>query len=306
MQAIPSKGFITIATGDKYYYKLAANLLASYRYQTRNPYPFAIIAEEENEYTSLFDDVIIVKDVTRSFMDKFLLLKYCPYEETIFFDADILAYNDLNRFWDIFSGATSFSSIGKNYELYQDGAWYDVDGIGEFGNEINYKVQVHLGICYIRQSKSLEKLYNDCKRIVENYDKLKIKMFANSRDELSMGIAMPMNNMRVVDEKPEYIASLPAVSNVKASILSNVLQYTSYWGTRVESGGLLIHFGTEQTKQPLYRFEVECLQHLINKTTDTLCFKIRYRLGTRWISLNIASFFHRLAMLGKRVIRKIT
>ena len=300
-----SKGFITIATGDKYYYQLAANLLASYRYKTKHPYPFAIIAEEENEYTSLFDDVVIVKNPARSFMDKFLLLRHCPYDETIFFDADIIAYSDLNQYWEIFKGATDFSSIGKNYDLNQDGAWYDIEGIGEFGKEISYKVQVHMGVCYVRKSESLDKLYRDCERIIRCYDGLTIKMFSSSKDEVTMGIAMPMNNMRVVDEQPEYIAALPSVSNVKASLLNNTLKYTSYWGTRVESGGLLIHFGTEHTREPLYKFEVECLNHLINRTTDTVIFKIRYCIGTRWISLKIMSEFRKLTALGKHVLRKI-
>ena len=85
-----TRGFITIATGKSHYYKIAANLLLSYRFFSKNPYPFAIIAEEHNEYTELFDDVIITTEAMRSFTDKFLLLKLCPYDETIFFDAETL------------------------------------------------------------------------------------------------------------------------------------------------------------------------------------------------------------------------
>ena len=50
-------GFITIATGDAQYYKIAVNLLHSYRWFSKAPVPFAILADQENEYTADFDDV---------------------------------------------------------------------------------------------------------------------------------------------------------------------------------------------------------------------------------------------------------
>lgn len=114
-----TRGFITIATGKEQYYKIAANLILSYRLYADNPLPFAIIAEEENEYTALFDDVILTSEALHSFLDKFLLLKLCPYDENIFIDADSLVYGDLNEYWDFFRNATDFSAIGVNVPLYE-------------------------------------------------------------------------------------------------------------------------------------------------------------------------------------------
>ena len=48
-----SHGFLTIAAGDEKYYKMAANLLQSYRYFSKSPLPFAILADRENEYTAV-------------------------------------------------------------------------------------------------------------------------------------------------------------------------------------------------------------------------------------------------------------
>ena len=45
-------GFITIATGDEQYYRMAVNLLSSYRYFTGSALPFAVLADRENEYTA--------------------------------------------------------------------------------------------------------------------------------------------------------------------------------------------------------------------------------------------------------------
>ena len=286
-----NRGFITIATGDIHYYRIAANLLKSYRYWTKNPFPFAIICDEENEYTNLFDKVILKKDVTKSFMDKFLLLKLCPFEETIFLDADILAYDDLNNYWDFFKNATDFSAIGNNYELHEDGAWYSIEDIGPYGKELLYKVQVHMGVCFIRKSQALEKLYNDCIDILNNYDSLYFHTCPNSKDETTLAIAMPMNNMRATFEIPESMGFLPCLKSVSARIVDGDLSYQTLWGTSVDKTGWVLHYGTIQTKQPLYRFEAECLDKMVKNRQNSLLFKIRYRFGTRRVSLKLSWIF---------------
>ena len=69
------RGFVTLAVGSKRYYKLALNLLKSYRHNSANPVPFAIIADRENYYTKQFDKVIILEKPTFSYMDKIQMLK---------------------------------------------------------------------------------------------------------------------------------------------------------------------------------------------------------------------------------------
>ena len=53
------RGFVTVVTGAERYYQMAVNLLNSYRFFAKEPLPFAIIAEEENEYTKQFDKTIL-------------------------------------------------------------------------------------------------------------------------------------------------------------------------------------------------------------------------------------------------------
>lgn len=53
------RGFVTVATGNEYYYKLARNLLRSYRIFNFK-YPFAILCDRNNKYTEEFDDVVIL------------------------------------------------------------------------------------------------------------------------------------------------------------------------------------------------------------------------------------------------------
>ena len=100
-----SKGFVTIATGDKRYFEIARNLLYSYRQFCSINYPFTIICDQENEYTKEFDEVILLDKAYCSYLDKLKLYDYLPYDDTIFIDADSLAYGDLDKWWDIFSFA---------------------------------------------------------------------------------------------------------------------------------------------------------------------------------------------------------
>ena len=99
-------GFVTLAVGDERYYQLAANLLRSYRLNGNCQAPFAIFADRENEYTAMFDKVVLMQSPHRSYLDKLEMLATPPFEHNIFIDADCLIYNDINSFgmqrWEVF------------------------------------------------------------------------------------------------------------------------------------------------------------------------------------------------------------
>lgn len=110
-----TRGFITLATGNEKYYKLARNMLLSYRLFCPDPMPFAIMCDRENEYTAMFDQVILLENPSNSYWDKFELLVRAPFDETIFVDSDCLAYADWNVYWDYFADADDFTGCGTNY-----------------------------------------------------------------------------------------------------------------------------------------------------------------------------------------------
>lgn len=93
-----TRGFVTIATGDEWYYRIAVNLLRSYRLFSAKPLPFAIICDRTLPCTSEFDQVILIDRPFRSYLDKLHLPRLIPFDETIFIDADCLAFRDLNDF----------------------------------------------------------------------------------------------------------------------------------------------------------------------------------------------------------------
>lgn len=108
-----SHGFFTIATDDEQYYKMAHNLLRSYRHFTKNPLPFAILCDRENEYTSGFDDVRIIPNAHRSYLDKLEVFDRLPYDINIFIDSDCIAYGDLNRLFGLFEEADDFFAASE-------------------------------------------------------------------------------------------------------------------------------------------------------------------------------------------------
>ena len=139
------RGFITIATGSETYYKLAYNLLLSYKFHTKHPLPWAIICDKENDVTRSFDEVIILDTPTRSYMDKIEMLLMVPFEENIFIDADSLCYDDINNFFDYFpfKGVKCFGSTFPLSDKIH--GWYSIDDIGEWGNKVDSVINMHGG-----------------------------------------------------------------------------------------------------------------------------------------------------------------
>ena len=146
-----TRGFITIATGREIYYQLAKNLLLSYHLFCDNPYPFAIMCDRENEYTEVFDDVVILEKPLNSFWDKFELLKKSPYEETIFIDADCLAFADLNAYWDYFSKADDFTGSGCNYPIDSELGLFQKGRVGPYNDRVHWKPDICGGLYFIRK-----------------------------------------------------------------------------------------------------------------------------------------------------------
>lgn len=130
------RGFITLAVGDERYYKLAENLLISYRAMTERPYPFAIISDRSNRYTDKFDDVIIIEAPTKSYMDKLELLKLAPYDENIFIDADCLVYGDINYYWELHP-RKGVSCFGQSLNITDKTGWFQIENAGKYRGENN-------------------------------------------------------------------------------------------------------------------------------------------------------------------------
>lgn len=247
------RGFVTIATGHERYYKMALTLLRSYRANTANPMPFAILCDRANEYTEEFSDVVILDKFSKSYIDKIRLLKTAPYQETIFIDADCIAYGDLNRFWDYYEGATDFSCFGFCHSLDSDEGYFWQDSVGEYGSRISYIPGFHGVSYFVRRGSVCDEMFESCRDIATHYREYKFRYFSNPADEPILALAMAVHGCRPVRQNGECFAYYPVDG-----------AYTTYDYSkrlcRYEKGDrqqdiLLMHFGSVRTTAPLYTLE---------------------------------------------------
>ena len=258
-----TRGFITLATGKGLYYQLARNLLLSYRLYAKKAMPFAIMCDRENEYTALFDDVVILEHPLNSYWDKFELLIRAPYDETIFIDADCLAYADLNEYWDYFSGADDFTGCGTNYPIDSEKGLFQKDGIGKYTGLAHWKPDICGGLYFIRRGQKCNDLYQECQWISSHYDEFQWPDYcAPKADETVLCLAMAVHGMHAMEADPANYGHPWEATEMEHDIFTGKCQYATEWHPRV-SQGRLVHFGTRYCLQASYLFEVEKLNLML-------------------------------------------
>lgn len=248
-----ARGFVTIATGEYRYYEIAENLLLSYRMHTSNPCPFAIIADRENDITSKFDDVIIIDKPSGSYNDKLRLFEYLPYEETIFIDADCLAYGDLNEWWDMFSAAGDFSCFGYAIkDLKTDKGWFIAEGMGEYSKMIHFVPTFNGGVYYMRKTDTCKKVFEIANNCIKDYKKYKFSVFSGPADEPLLALGMAVCNCEPVNADVMFFA--PKAKYLDADITIPRAKYTGNNGK--SKYAQLIHWSNYLTQKAYYKLEV--------------------------------------------------
>ena len=276
-----TQGFITIATGKEEYYRLAHNLLRSYRYFCKEPLPFAILADRENEYTEDFDDVIIFPEgATNSYLDKLSLAEYAPYDITVFIDADCLAYGDLNKLFAYFQNADDFSCFGRVLPLEDKTGWFEYENLGELKQKVSYVVGLHGGIYYFRNTELAGKVLKTARELVPDYPKFRFKgKFDTPGDEPLVALAMAVNHVRPIPFIREAICCYWEYVGAIKQDLSRGIAYTR---EQPECQITLLHWGTRYTRELEYRREVELLTILEHSGDSAaariICCKVKYAL----------------------------
>lgn len=254
------RGFVTLATGNIKYYKMAANMLSSFRIHNQDV-PFAIVCDRENEYTEKFDDVVVLEKAHGNYIDKFSLLINSPYGESIFIEPDCLIYRNLDFFWDLLSHESDCSSFGWNEGGLE--RWFNTEEIRkrllERVPEIDEDTIIPLfnpGYIFIRKGSKCQKMYDDCleiaKRISEDmilssYQPLLCGK--NLRDDPIFSIGMGMNGF-VCHAKPSISKCIALPSNTinKIDIIKGELDVTDKNGKEFKDCALL-HFSTRKAEE---------------------------------------------------------
>lgn len=247
------KGFVTVATGDIWYYKLARNLLRSYRL-FNSKYPFAIICDRENEYTTEFDDVVIIENAQKNYVDKLRALKIGPYDENFFIESDCIVYKKIEHFFELLSGS-DLSAFGWN-----DGdlsIWFanPEKVLNKYGEKLKSIPVFCPGYFFFRKSPCSEKIFDDAMEIgnwiTENkLEGGKIDLFCKGklRDDPLLILAMKLNDCSC-PAKPKVgkCIFLPRVIKIlKISLLNAQLDVVQ---ERTFTDCNILHFSTRRTKE---------------------------------------------------------
>ena len=251
-----TKGFITIATGKEEYYALAQNLLHSYRRFCSAPLPFAILADRENEYTAAFDDVVIFPDgASNSYLDKLRLAEFAPYDETIFIDADCLAFGDLNVIFDHFKDADDFSCFGRVLPLDDKTGWFEYENLGDLREKVSYVVGLHGGIYYMRKGAMSRKVMDDAQGFIPNYKQYGFRGKFDLGDEPLVALSMAVNNCHPIPFIPEDICCYWEYENrMDLDITRGKATVDGRYDT------ILLHWGTRFTRGLQYRKQLALLK----------------------------------------------
>lgn len=248
-----SRGFITIATGDKKYHEMAKTLVKSYKLTSDCPVRFCVITDDDNDKFEEFDDVVYIKDATRSYMDKIDIMRYSPYNETIFIDSDCIAFNDLNIYWKDFENASLFSAYGKTFYEDSERAWFKIGETLNYKNVVKYSIDLHGGIYYFKKSAVVDSIYKVCLDIAENYRLYRFKDFKKPADEPIIALAMAVNGAKPIEQINDRFCFLKNTKELKADFFSRKLNY--WFNEKYTMEGRLIHFGTSRTILPVYQIE---------------------------------------------------
>lgn len=260
-----NRGFFTLATGDEKYYKFANNLLHSYRLHNSD-YPFAILCDRHNKYTKDFDQVIILDNVKKNYLDKFRILKDAPFYESIFIEPDCLIYRDISCFFDLLAKDSDLSSFGWNNGNLSE--WFNNPEkiISVYGDKITTIPVFCPGYMFVRKTEKVKTIFNDlleiAEWITENYLDTNPQLLGRGvlRDDPIFFIAMRINNC-VCAEKPSIgkCIYLPRVKKIKKisfrSKQLNVIQEKEYDNCN------LLHFTTRRcVDEGLYWHQIICLK----------------------------------------------
>ena len=291
-----SRGFVTIATGSEHYYQLAYNLLRSYRRNGGGSFPFAIIAEEENEYTKAFDKVVLMSKPTHSYMDKLRLQECLPFDEAIFIDADCLVYGTIDDWWSYFENGPDFSCFGYAYDdLTTDKGWFRWEGMGEFKDQIHFVPSFSGGIYYVRKTTTARKVFDLAKYAAEHYKDYPFVIFNAPADEPVLALGMAVCDCRPVD------VSEVGIYVKRKDLPMDILKPSASWTYGGRTFPVkLVHWGNFGTMKAQYLLEVERLNRdLAGKPMKPLAAKLRYCLLLRH---DAATLFKRLWLRARLLI----
>ena len=292
-----TRGFVTIATGKDRYYRIAYNLLCSYRVNA-GAYPFAIICDRENKYTEAFDKVVHLPDPSNSYMDKLRLFDCLPYDETIFIDADCLVYGDIDRWWELFENAGDCSVFGCAYDdLTTDRGWFMTGGMGKYRDSIRFVPSFSGGVYYLRNTDTCAKVFDTAKEAAAHYGDYPFAIFKDPADEPVIALGMAVNGCRPVECEDVGLYTYRRYTKADIDVPRAEWYYNGEWRPII-----LIHWGSFGAMKAFYLFEAAKVKRkLSGQPNKGAAWTVLYRWKLLYCLLHVCD----LVTLVKRIKRRV-
>ena len=208
-----TRGYMTIATGRRDFIELAVNLALSVK-KFDPEKPIGLMHDKSIEYLpsslrGLFDHFADTRDFPEkdqiTTLNKLLLFRASPFDETIFMDADCLVVkSDMDRHWDKMA-AQPFNIAGAKMS---SGEWRGLDiGVVCEALGVDYIVQMNGGVIFFNKSDEAKAVFDAGGRLFqERKDVLTVirKNYNNTyADEPVMAAAMGVNKIEPASYSPE-------------------------------------------------------------------------------------------------------
>lgn len=203
-----TQGYITLATGSRFYIELATNLSLSLKLNDAKR-PVCIVLDQGTtlppEYRPYFDAVAYLnsKPGFHGCLNKLRVNEVSPFDESMFVDSDcILVKDDMDRHWNKFQ-CPGFSIAGGKVT---SGRWYDFsisDVIAKLG--IGYMVKMNSGVFYFRSGSESDAFFETTLALVESHKELLGTLHRNKfqlADEPFIGAALGRMNIQPLAYAP--------------------------------------------------------------------------------------------------------
>ena len=280
-----SKGYITLAVGNEYYYYLAKNLAMSYAYNRPDEgyIPMAVITDKAGKkyLSDYFDDIIIAgsdlsaKDKQKGFNLKLRIYDHTPYDETIFIDSDSLIFKNPDFLFDWFElNGSEVSVIGKRIsassEYTRRTCFFSEQAIKDY-KLLEYP-SFNGGVYYFKKSDKAKECLDFAKEVMApHYDECGMIRFNGKKgDEPAYALAMAVYEMHPVSDKDGC-----AMKFNNRNVTSRDMSILSHKCKIVQSGEefdpAILHISTINTYRTYYRKEVAALEaHFTGKEPSAL------------------------------------
>lgn len=249
------RGFVTIATGKDKYYDMAVNLLRSYRQNSSDSAPFALICDRDCPQAREFDSFVLLETAHRSYVDKLFLVQNTPFEETIFIDADCLILRDTQPLWEDFAEMTDFSCYGKVLPLDSRRGWFFYEDMGDLQPQLHYNVNFHGGLYYMRKTPHCAEVFEKALDFARNYSSYPFSGFDKPADEPVLALAMALSGMKPCQDH---------------GLITFLLSHEPYLrmdenGTLLMKGKpaptIILHFGNVNVERFLYQYILKTVEY---------------------------------------------